>query len=72
MKKILRTDLLGHSDDSASTRARLRLSAGLIVLKLCTTRINKVAVYEKMFTAKSFNLVSLLPQVIFVPNLDLG
>ena len=47
-----------------STRARLRLSAGLIVLKLCMTRLpNNVAIYENMFTAKSFNLVSLLPQV---------
>lgn len=49
---------------SGSTRARLRLCAGSIVLKLCVKRLpNNVAVYETMFTSKSFNLVSLLPQV---------
>jgi len=48
----------------ASTRARLRLEAGLIVLKLCGTRLpDGTAIYESMFTPKSFNLVALLPQV---------
>lgn len=41
----------------------MRLAAGLIVLKLCATKLSdNTAVYDAMFTPKSFNLVSLLPQ----------
>jgi hypothetical protein len=52
------------SHGSPSTRARLRLTAGIIVLKLCAIHLpDKSAPYEAMFTPRSFNLVSLLAQV---------
>jgi len=64
MRKTLRIKLvLKSTNESGSTRSRLRLTAGLIVLKLCTTRLpDKTAIYENMFTPRSFNLVSLLAQ----------